>query len=125
MAKMTPANRDYIDGLTFEDAVRAFENGEWDVAPRNVIEYTRFDTETARNLKRAKPAVKAAYVDAIIAYLLQGKVPTEDDYDSMPGQAAGPAFHAIDAQERELKKRYLAAYKRHISGKLTGKDKTD
>ena len=119
--KMTPEVKQYIDSLTFEDAKRAFESGEWTVEPADVIEYCRFDREMARYMRRAPSKAKVALVDALCAFLLRGEVPSEEQYDAMPDQAAAAAEHAIKAQEKELPGRYTTRFKQHKTGKLIGK----
>lgn len=119
--KMTPEVKQYLDSLTFEDAKQAFESGAWTVAPADVIEYCRFDREMARYMRRAPSKAKVALVDALCAFLLRGEVPTEEQYEEMPDQAAAAAEHAIRAQEKELPSRYTTRFKQHETGKLVGK----
>ena len=115
MAKLTDAQREYIQGLTVDDALN---DSEWGKMPSDFSEYLKFDHVVARGLKRATDADKVAFVDAMSAFLLTGELP---DLDTMPAAAAILAEHVIQAHQAALPAVYLLKYKQHMTGLLAGR----
>lgn len=106
-----------IKDLTLDDALN---DAEWDKRPADISTFAAVDKPIMRGLRRLTDGEKAAFIDALCDYMLDGTIPA---YDGLPTGVSIMLDTLIDAHERRINGEYLKQYKRYVNGKINGKKK--